>query len=346
MSPAGAWFSVALPAGLGGSALAVIHIGASESQQLERTLVAIGAADVGVGEIRLRRIAGVDEGVVARVSGVGVLLMPHGGELIVEQIARELIARGLRHVGVADVDAETLYPEAADRFEAFMLETLSRAASPLAIEALLAQPTAWRTRPAVDDAATRERSRVLRRLVQPPVVAAIGYSNVGKSTLLNAMARRAVSVVSPEAGTTRDHVGATLELGGLVVHWIDTPGLRSQGTPDAIEAAAFELAVRAVAVADLVVLCGDREHGFAPASSWGVAEGTPVIPCGTRCDLGRMEGAVVQTAAESGVGIADLGGAIRQLLVPREVVSDPAAWFFHERLRESRVAKGASGRYC
>ncbi|MEM6850619.1 MAG: tRNA uridine-5-carboxymethylaminomethyl(34) synthesis GTPase MnmE [Pseudomonadota bacterium] len=57
-------------------------------------------------------------------------------------------------------------------------------------------------------------------------VAILGPPNAGKSSLLNAFARRDVAIVSPEAGATRDVVEATLELSGCPVVIADTAGLR------------------------------------------------------------------------------------------------------------------------
>ena len=53
-----------------------------------------------------------------------------------------------------------------------------------------------------------------------------GPPNVGKSSLINAIAKRDAAIVSPEAGTTRDIVELQLNLGGIAVNLIDTAGLR------------------------------------------------------------------------------------------------------------------------
>ena len=53
-----------------------------------------------------------------------------------------------------------------------------------------------------------------------------GPPNAGKSTLLNALARRDVAIVSPIAGTTRDAIEVHCDLGGLPVIIVDTAGLR------------------------------------------------------------------------------------------------------------------------
>ena len=57
-------------------------------------------------------------------------------------------------------------------------------------------------------------------------VVLIGRPNVGKSSLLNRLAGDEVAIVSPVAGTTRDHVRATILIDGVPIHLIDTAGLR------------------------------------------------------------------------------------------------------------------------
>lgn len=83
------------------------------------------------------------------------------------------------------------------------------------------------------------------------VVVLAGPPNAGKSSLLNALARREVAIVSPIAGTTRDAIEVRLDLAGLPVILIDTAGLRD--TTDAIETEGVRRAQALVARADLVL---------------------------------------------------------------------------------------------
>ena len=79
-----------------------------------------------------------------------------------------------------------------------------------------------------------------------------GAPNVGKSSLLNALARRDAAIVSKSAGTTRDVVEVHLDLGGFPVTVADTAGLRESG--DEIEAEGIRRALARAAVADLKIV--------------------------------------------------------------------------------------------
>ncbi|HJZ31327.1 MAG TPA: tRNA uridine-5-carboxymethylaminomethyl(34) synthesis GTPase MnmE [Hyphomicrobiaceae bacterium] len=78
-----------------------------------------------------------------------------------------------------------------------------------------------------------------------------GPPNVGKSSLLNALARRDVAIVSEEPGTTRDVIEVKLELAGLPVVLSDTAGLRSAAGK--VEAVGIKRAMERMRAADLVL---------------------------------------------------------------------------------------------
>ena len=85
-------------------------------------------------------------------------------------------------------------------------------------------------------------------------VVIVGPPNVGKSTLLNALAGREAAITSQYAGTTRDVVEVQMDLNGLPVVIVDTAGIRE--TNDPIEKLGIERAVKRAQQADLrVFLC-------------------------------------------------------------------------------------------
>jgi tRNA modification GTPase len=93
-----------------------------------------------------------------------------------------------------------------------------------------------------------------------------GPPNSGKSTLLNALARREAAIVSPIAGTTRDRIEVSVARDGIPFVLTDTAGLRAS-TDDAIERIGIARADEAIANADLVLWLGDNPPP-APAMLW------------------------------------------------------------------------------
>jgi tRNA modification GTPase len=85
-----------------------------------------------------------------------------------------------------------------------------------------------------------------------------GPPNAGKSSLLNALARRDVAIVSAEAGTTRDVIEVRLDLGGFAVVLMDTAGIRDAGGE--IEREGIRRTLERAAQADLVLWLHDATN--------------------------------------------------------------------------------------
>jgi len=107
--------------------------------------------------------------------------------------------------------------------------------------------------------AARGRSERLREGL---IVAIAGPPNVGKSTLMNHLARREVAIVSPHAGTTRDIIEVQLDLDGFPVTVIDTAGIRE--TDDPVEQEGVRRARARAAEADLVLWLTEGDGVEAP----------------------------------------------------------------------------------
>jgi tRNA modification GTPase len=150
------------------------------------------------------------------------------------------------------------------------------------------------------------------RLRDGLVVAIAGPPNVGKSTLMNQLARRDVAIVSPHAGTTRDVIEVQLDLDGYPVTVIDTAGIRD--TADPVEQEGVRRARARAAEADLVLWMCDAQHGEdrpdLDAPVWIVRN---KIDLDAVTDPGRplARGAVAgRPLAESGHGSGEAGFAI------------------------------------
>ena len=320
---AGPWWRLVTPATAPG-AVACFELAGDVEAALRR----LGIASVGVGELRLRHLHSLDHVLVARISSTIAHLMPHGGIAIVRAVESALLAAGIPR-STAGAPA-TAFPEATTALEAHVLAWLARATSPEATDMLLDQPRRWREAGwDADKPPPRPRSdrdRLMDRLLVPPLVVALGPPNVGKSTLLNALARRRVSIVADQPGTTRDHVGALLDLDGLTVRYVDTPGVRDQGA-DPIEARAIAASLDVAQSADLVLLVTDQ------ASPWRVPSRLAAqrsLTVQTRADLHPGDiGADIRlermhVAPESAAG--PLAAAIRERLLPRAAMLDPSPW--------------------
>ncbi|MCC7193727.1 MAG: GTP-binding protein [Phycisphaeraceae bacterium] len=250
-------------------AVAMIQIHGPGAAAILRSVT--GHADWPAGRMRLATLAGVDQGLAVMLRPDWAQLMPHGGPRVVRQLVEKTVALGA--VYEQSPSARDIYPEAVSDIEADMLAALARAASPAAVDLLLAQPclwTQWLHTLSSSQETTREdlgkplllnenvlaRSRVLDRLIDPPAVVVVGRPNVGKSTLTNRMLGRSVSIVADLPGTTRDWVAGLAEIQGVAVRWLDTPGVRA--TDDPIESRAITLASRVISSAD--VLIAMRDH--------------------------------------------------------------------------------------
>jgi tRNA modification GTPase len=145
------------------------------------------------------------------------------------------------------------------------------------------------------------------------VVAIAGPPNVGKSTLMNQLARREVAIVSPHAGTTRDVIEVQLDLDGYPVTVIDTAGIRE--TDDPVEQEGVRRARVRAAAADLVLWLTDTD-GVSPPDESSV----PVWLIRNKADLdgsaiGSVEctdvsGPPFRMSAARGDGVAELVAAL------------------------------------
>jgi len=147
------------------------------------------------------------------------------------------------------------------------------------------------------------------RLRDGLIVAIAGPPNVGKSTLMNQLARREVAIVSPHAGTTRDIIEVQLDLDGYPVTVIDTAGIRE--TDDPVEQEGVRRARSRAAEADLVLWLTDADDGVKDHQG-----SAPIWLVRNKIDLGDAANGKANAAREfrisavRGDGLADLVEAL------------------------------------
>jgi tRNA modification GTPase len=149
-----------------------------------------------------------------------------------------------------------------------------------------------------------ERPRV-EPLKDGVLVVVAGPPNVGKSSLINAVAGGERAIVTDVPGTTRDHIEVPLSLGGVPIRLTDTAGLRD--TDDPVEAIGVERAAKLADAADVLVWLGAPEE--AP-------DHARLLKVHAKADLpGRAElpEGSLAVSARSGAGLKSLLGAIERL---------------------------------
>lgn len=161
-----------------------------------------------------------------------------------------------------------------------------------------------------------------------------GRRNVGKSSLLNAITRQQVSIVSEQAGTTTDPVEKPMELLPMgPVLFIDTAGIDDEG---ALGKLRVEKTRQVFGRADLAIIVSE-------AGAWGTFEDRilaelrareiPLVVAINKCDINSPDPATLQMLSErgirtvavsalSGLGIADFRHALLAL-VPAELIDYP-----------------------
>jgi tRNA modification GTPase len=154
-----------------------------------------------------------------------------------------------------------------------------------------------------------------RHLVQPWRVVLAGAPNVGKSSLGNALAGFARSIVAPTPGTTRDALTTMIALDGWPIELTDTAGLRHSG--DALEQAGIERTHAAVDSADLCVWlvdgAGPPVFSATPSRRSMVVINKIDLP--PAWDWDTLPDAR-QVSAKTGVGVSELCELIVKTLVP------------------------------
>lgn len=175
----------------------------------------------------------------------------------------------------------------------------------------------------LEDALDRISSgRIVREGVR---VALAGAPNAGKSSLINALSRSDIAIVSDEAGTTRDVREVPLDIGGQLFILLDLAGLRD--TDSRAEAEGIRRAEKAIAEADIVLWLE------APDVDSVAKPDTPghLVIVGTKADVGATSSADITLSAQTGEGLDRLVDRLRE--IGEKLAGGEPALVSHERDR-------------
>ena len=176
---------------------------------------------------------------------------------------------------------------------------------------------------AIEAALGRARQGALLREGLRVVLA--GQPNVGKSSLLNALAGAELAIVTPIPGTTRDRVAETIQIDGVPLHITDTAGLRlPHEAADEVERIGIARSWEAIAGADVLLFLRDLSRTGEAAYDAADAEIAGLLPAATpRIEVWNKADAVVAPgaalppgalalSAKTGAGLETLRQALLQ----------------------------------
>jgi tRNA modification GTPase len=166
-----------------------------------------------------------------------------------------------------------------------------------------------------------------------------GPPNVGKSTLMNALAGRDVAIISPIPGTTRDLIEVFLDLRGYPVILVDTAGIRESSDP--IEQEGVARARRRAESADLMLWLSDGgDDQVQPRLE------SPTLAVRTKIDLKGAETLAagpteLAISAKTGAGVGRMLDVIAELAEERMSSREPALLTLERHRRGFRDARQA-----
>ncbi len=145
----------------------------------------------------------------------------------------------------------------------------------------------------------------------------VGRPNAGKSSLLNALAKEEVAIVSDIPGTTRDIVKERIHLRGIPIHILDTAGLRDSG--DLIEKEGIRRTKAAAQKADALILLVDVQHpedlAILRREHLSEVKALPSLTVFNKADLGgEQKGSDLLISAKTGQGLPELETALLTLI--------------------------------
>ena len=272
--------------------------------------------------------------VVCRTAHDGVEIHCHGGEAVCQVILRTLADQGVRLIDAKQWPGKATCPLAQAAEQDLLLATTDRTAAILLDQFAGALGRAIRQvlRHLQTDhkvQAKFELQRLLQwaelgmHLTAPWRVVLAGPPNVGKSSLINALAGQSASIVHHEPGTTRDWVEAYTAIDGWPVALTDTAGVRD--SQNAIENEGVRRAYQCAASADLLLLVVDATVGWTAEHAQLTQLHPRFLVVWNKCDLispstvgdGAPGSSHRCVSAVERAGIDELWKAVSATLVPQ-----------------------------
>ncbi len=324
-------------------------------------------ADSPVDRITVGRWGGPagEELVVCKRGAERVEVHCHGGTAAVRSVMNALVANGCCEVAWRDwlrrshsdpIEAAAriaLADAVTARTAAILLDQLNGALATAVRETMdVIAAGEWnRTAKAIGELLNRRELGL--HLTSPWRVVLAGPPNVGKSSLINALAGYERAIVAPTPGTTRDVVTVTTAIEGWPVELADTAGLRA--TEDELESAGVELAQATLATADLVVFVQDATQSALDIDQqldlqyrsirhlhvWNKVDLLPSVADGAQHIDETVHEPIICTSALTGRGIAELAAAIATSLVPNPPPAKAAVPFMPANIEALVVARNA-----
>ena len=190
--------------------------------------------------------------------------------------------------------------------------------------------------------AKADEGRVYRHGI---VTASAGRTNVGKSSLMNALLREERAIVTEIPGTTRDVIEDTVILRGIPLRLMDTAGIRE--TDDPVEKIGVTKSREALSRAELILFVTDRGDGFDGEEREILAgcAGKKVIVVCNKEDVVEYDREAAAAAfaphravflsAKEGSHLEDLGDGIRELFLTGAITADSGEWVGNLRHKEA-----------
>jgi tRNA modification GTPase len=173
-------------------------------------------------------------------------------------------------------------------------------------------------------------------------VAIVGKPNAGKSTLLNTLLNEDRAIVSEIAGTTRDTIEETLNIGGILFRLIDTAGIR-QHTSDVIEQIGVGRSLEKMEQADIVVYLFDAREGVNGVRADLMGRGKAFLLVGNKVDAFAGEPVAVRypeevlISARDGLGVDVLKKRLVELVLQGEAAIGDGAMVTNARHYQALV---------